>query len=260
MRLWMIFSLFLLLAGCESAPPSIPYSVGQRIRVTAAYDTHVHKQGDEYLFSLILPQEEEWIYTPKYEMERSGIISTYAKHARREVTIEWNWINRYSATTKNVIKETPFYLPWYSGQKGDGRRVAYAPTGEQIKSGDWYRVGYPQRQFNQSMYKGNNKFYCVRSVVRRGGRTTWDQEHQPSIYSGPTFEIYDACPFRTTDGRDAYLMLSIILSILEKELASNPNALDERLDAMDAWLKPMWDSLEVMPKAYQFDAPVNAIP
>ncbi len=248
-----LIAVFLL--GCSGAPPSMPYPSGQRITVTAAYDTHAHVPGDEFLFSVVLPPEEVWIYTPAFKTNREGRISVYASHAQHEVDLEWNWINRDSADERDTVKNDPFYLPWYSGKRGDGRRAMYTPTESQISSGDWYRVGYPQEQFTQSVSKGKQRFYCMRSVFRRGGRTTWDREHQPSGFNGPSFSVYDTCPFRTTDNRDAYLRFSMSFWIPEQELANNPNALDVRLDAMDAWLKPMWDSLEVMPKAYQFDAP-----
>jgi hypothetical protein len=253
MRLFLIGIIALMVVGCTLPAKYATYPAGKPIRVTAGYTTREHTDGDEFVFSTVLPLRDDWSYSTTYPTEKSGRINASGGKSNRELKFEWIWISKSSPETENTIKEKEIYLPWYSDKKGDGTRISYTPTERQIKSGDWYSVGYPQKQFHQSMYKSSKKYYCVRSVFRRGGRTTWDQEH--GAPDGASYSIYDTCPFRTTDGRDAYFKITSGFWVSKEEFAANPKVLDEKLAALDEFLQPSWDSLEVMPQAYQFDVP-----
>lgn len=251
-------TLLILMAGCQSSSQYLVYPVGERIVVKAGYKTPGKKIGDEFVFSVILP-EDEWVYSVESETERYGYLKPYGRHSRKELMIEWIWIDRESADTQQTINgEDPYYLPWYSGVKGDGTRIRYTPTENQLRYGDWHRGGYPQTQFRQVVYKGKQQFYCVRTVNRRGGYTRSPEEYTEEYFTEVRegqYGIFDTCPFRTTDGRDAYFKISVRFNVSDEDIAVNPAIIEDNLKALDEWLKPLWDSLEVMPTAYQFTAP-----
>lgn len=249
-----------VLMGCSSQPISKVYPQDQRIVVKAGYSELGHKTlGDEFVFSLMLP-EEEWVYDPKSEGPLMGFLRVYGRHSQRSLRIDWIWINRESAEMQKTIGgEDPYYLPWYSGVKGDGSRMPYTPTENQLRYGDWHRGGYSQRQFSQVIYKGRKSFYCVRTVTRRGEYTpppkAYTAQYLAQVRQG-IYGVFDTCPFRTVDNRDAYFKVSVSFNVTNDDIAANPNIVDTNLAALDEWLKPLWDSLEVMPQAYQFEAPL----
>lgn len=247
-----------LIAGCQSKSTFDVYPVGERIVVKAGYKTPGKKIGDEFVFSVILP-EDEWVYYVDAKTTLKGYLDPYGRHSRKELMIEWIWINRESADTQHTIKgEDPYYLPWYSNVKGDGARIRYTPTENQLRYGDWHRGGYPQRRFSQSVYKGKQQLYCVRTVFRVGRYTRPPEEYTEKYFAQVReglYEVYDTCPFRTTDGRDAYFKVTAAFNVSDEDIAANPAIVEDNLKGLDKWLKPLWDSLEIMPTAYQFTAP-----
>src|SRR5690554_3408457 len=143
MSMKVITLIFLvLIAGCQSKSTFDVYPVGERIVVAAGYQTPGKKKGDEYVFSVILPKDE-WVYSVNSETALYGYLKPHGRHSRKELMIEWIWINRESVDTQQTINgEDSYYLPWYSGIKGDGARIPYRPTENQLRYGDWHRGGY----------------------------------------------------------------------------------------------------------------------
>ena len=64
--------------------------------------------------------------------------------------------------------------------------------------------------------------------------------------------MHVACPFHTTDGRDAWFKISTGYGITADEFKMNPDINEEKLAFIDAMLQPIWDTLEIMPGAIQF--------
>ncbi|MDP2226960.1 MAG: hypothetical protein Q8J78_05750, partial [Moraxellaceae bacterium] len=56
--------VLVLMAGCKSVPDFVVYPAGQRITVKSGYELPGRKIGDEFVFSVVLP-DDEWSYYPK---------------------------------------------------------------------------------------------------------------------------------------------------------------------------------------------------
>lgn len=249
--------LLMFMAGCQSSLGYRIYPNGERIVVKSGYKTPGKIIGDEFVFSVILP-DDEWVYNADAQSELKGYLKPYGRHIRKELMIEWIWIDRDFHGTQHTIQERPYYFPWYSGVKGDGSRIPYRPTESQLRYGDWHRGGYSQLQFTQAVYRGKQQFYCIRAITRRGSYTrppeAYIEEYFSQIREGQ-YGVFDTCPFRTTDGRDAYFKISVRFNVSDEDIAANPAIIEGNLQALDEWLKPLWDSLEIMPTAYQFTVP-----
>ena len=249
--------LLILMVGCQSSTEYRVYPVGERIVVKAGYKTPGKTIGDEFVFSVILPNDE-WVYYADAKTTLKGYISPRGQHSRKTLMIEWIWIDRDFHGTQQTISESPYYFPWYSGVKGDGGRIPYRPAESQLRYGDWHRGGYSQLQFTQAVYRGKQQFYCIRAITRRGSYTrppeVYTEEYFSQVREGQ-YGVYDTCPFRTTDGRDAYFKVTASFNVSDDDISANPNVIEDNLQALDEWLKPLWDSLEIMPTAYQFTAP-----
>lgn len=246
--------------GCESVPRFLAYPEGQRIFVKTGYDMYGRRAiGKDLAFSVIMPPDE-WIYYAKSEEAIMGYLSLYGVKSKKKIMLEWLWINKESTELSRTLMKDPYYFPWYTGIKGDGSRIIYMPTESQLQYGDWHRGGYSQTQFRQVVYKGRNNFYCVRTVTRRGGYTPpvndYSFEYLTKIRPG-TYSVFDTCPFRRNDGKDAYFKVSSSFNVSEEDVADNPQIIEYNLKILDEWLKPMWDSVEIMPGAYQFDTPIK---
>jgi hypothetical protein len=253
----LVTLLLVFLVGCHATPRFDVYPNGERIVVTAGYQTPGKRMGDEFVFSVTLP-DDEWVYFVNAKAEIKGYLAPHGRYSRKTLGIEWIWIDREFHGTQQTISESPYYFPWYSGIKGDGARIPYRPTENQLRYGDWHRGGYPQTQFRQIVYMGEDRLYCVRTVNRRGRYTRPPEEYSDEYFAEARegqYGVFDTCPFRTTDGRDAYFKVSIRFNVSDEDIAANPNVIEDNLQALDAWLKPLWDSLEIMPAAYQFTAP-----
>ncbi len=247
------------MVGCSSPPPNLVYPVGKRIVVTTGYDMYGRRAvGKDFAFSVILPPDE-WSYYAKSTAASMGYLSPYGRLNRKELMIEWLWINRESTETKETFRERPYYFPWHTGVKGDGSRIFYTPTESQLRYGDWHRGGYSQIRFKQVVYKGKKPLYCVRTLARRGGYTPPVKDYTPEYLAQVReglYGVFDTCPFRTTDNKDAYFKVSVSFNVTAADIAANPQVIESNLKALDEWLKSMWDSVEIMPKAYQFEEPL----
>lgn len=253
MNFFITALLTLLLAGCTSPAKIVEHPDGQPIRVTSAYNTQSHEKGNEYLFSIVLPRNGKWTFTENYQPIKKGYFTTESRVFKRSIRVRWNWELKDSPGIKRLIEEEGIYMPWYSGKIGDGSREYYTPTERQISSGDWFSMGYPRKQFIQSMYKGHRQYYCVRSVFQHGGRTAWDKN--PAISAAASYSVYDTCPFRTVDGRDANFQIRTGFWVSAEDVSADPGIVDKKLAEIDALLEESWNSLEVMPQAYQFEPP-----
>ena len=255
MKVVALMIVIAALMGCTTPAPSAVYLPGQQVRVTSAYSTGSKKEGAEFNFLIRLPTMDSWTYTPRYKMESSGLIVIEGIAKGTGITYSWSWFDRMSPhMQKNLREGNLLHLPWYTGRKGDGSRIPYVPTEEQLKSGDWYSVGYPQAQFTQSMYKGKNSFYCVRALIQRSGRNTFAQ--QQDVPAGAAYAVNYFCGFRTTDGRDAVFSIKTGFFVSAEAATVDPIIVDRKLAEIDAMLQSSWDSLEVMPLAYQFEEPL----
>ncbi len=250
-----IIYIALMLIGCESSPSRMVYPNGQRIVATTGYDEYGRRAiGKDFAFSVILPADE-WTYYAKSGSASMGYLDPYGRQSRKELMIEWLWINRESEETQMTLREKPYFFPWHTGVKGDGSRIPYTPTESQLRYGDWHRAGYTQVQFRQVVYKGKKPFYCVRTLTRSGRYTPPVKDYTPEYLAQVregSYGVYDTCPFRTTDNKDAYFKVSVGFNVSSEDIAANPKIIEDNLEALDEWLKPMWDSVEIMPTAYQF--------
>lgn len=255
LRMAMIF-VVTFLVGCESSPSRMVYPDGQRIVATTGYNQYGRRAiGKDFAFSVVLPPDE-WSYYAKSDAASMGYLNPYGRQSRKELMIEWLWINRESEETHDTLRHDPYYLPWYTGVKGDGTRIPYMPRESQLRYGDWHRAGYSQVKFRQVVYRGKKPFYCVRTLTRSGRYTPPVKDYTPEYLAQVregSYGVYDTCPFRTTDNKDAYFKVSAHFNVSDGDISENPNILEDNLNALDEWLKPMWDSVEIMPKAYQFE-------
>lgn len=256
MKVIALMMVLAAMAGCTTPAPSAVYVPGQKVSVTSTYSTAGHKEGTEFNFSVRLPTTDSWTYSPRYKTESSGLIVVEGIAHGVGITYSWSWFDRMSPHAQKDLREgVLLHLPWYTGHKGDGSRIPYVPTEEQLKSRDWYSVGYPQPQFIQSMYRGKKPFYCVRALVKRSGRSTFAQ--QQGAPAGAAYAVNDFCGFRTTDGRDAVFSIKTGFFVSAEAATADPIIVDKKLAEIDALLQPSWDSLEVMPIAYQFELPIS---
>ena len=94
----------------------------------------------------------------------------------------------------------------------------------------------------------------MRTLTRSGRYTPPVKDYTPEYLAQVregSYGVFDTCPFRTTDNKDAYFKVSF--NVTGDDIAANPKIIEANLEALDEWLKPMWDSVEIMPKAYQFE-------
>lgn len=255
MKFFTILCLIFITAGCSTShlPDFVEYPTGQPIVVTIGDNIQQHVAGDEFVFSVVLPENDRWTYPRKYPSANKGYIYPHGQVSRRELDMRWEWVAK--RFIPNYIKRVDFYFPWYSGIKGDGQRVYYVPTEVDLRYNEWYQSGYPQRQYTQSIYKGHKNYYCIRELTRRVGGSMQDQKN--GIPMDGHYIIYDECPFRFRDGRDAYFSLKTSFWITGQQIAENSNIIDEKIAELDAFVQPVWDSLIFSPKAYQFDPPTD---
>lgn len=274
--------IVLLLVGCADAA-KIKYvspAAGERIVVTAGYEARPkqpHVRGDEFVFSFVPPAEVAWEYVNSSFLgwfgrelypTKAGYIILKNKSGRyAELNMSWNWIGseRIKYFLSKAKAETNLKaFPWNAGIKGDvGRRLYIVPDARSLRYGDWYRMGYLQRYFNEVIQRGAKQYYCLRGVSNISGALMWDAESRKSriLPKDAVWLVNYVCPFRTLDGRDGYWDLKSSFSISEKEMTAGvepDQVLDQRLAAHDAWLEPMWQSLVITPLAYQFNPPAEA--
>lgn len=243
---------FFFLAGCAS----IDFTPNKVWRVTGGYipNRSVHARGDEFLFSLV-PPAGKWGYArgkPWFQPD-NGLIS-FTSPGYPDLDFEWLW--RSDFAVKSDLEQTPYIAPWINGTDPKMERVPYTPTERQIKSGDWNQPGYSQTQWHQFRYFGKKPYYCLTTLSKsREGLIAFEGQRS-NPFNAYWYTI--SCPFRLTDGRNARLNVHSRFSITDEKLQANPHRIEENLVYIDKILEPTWNSLIVMPQAYQFEPSSSA--
>lgn len=212
--------------------------------------------GDEFLASFTLP-EGVWTRGSRRETERETHITLSAPNYYG-MDIQWHWLSPQGK--KQLIDTKSSQIPWYTGVRDTTfKRIPYTPTQEQLKSGDWNQSGYSQRQWHQHRLLGKKQYYCRTILLKSNNRTAWNAENGVPI--GNRYSYNWSCPFRLTDGRDAKFVIHTGFFIestntqnkAQSNAQDNQAQIEAKLAEIDAQLKPIWDSLQVNSKAYQFN-------
>lgn len=212
--------------------------------------------GDEFLASFTLP-EGVWTRGSRRETERETHITLSAPNYYG-MKIEWMWLD--AINKKQRLEGEKAQAPWYTGVRDTTfKRIPYTPTQEQLKSGDWNESGYPRTVWYQYRLLGKKQLYCFTSLTTRSNNTAWNAENGVPI--GNSYEYSLFCPFRFTDGRDGDFTIHTGFFIesnntqnkAQNNAQDNQAQIEAKLAEIDAQLKPIWDSLQVNPKAYQFN-------
>lgn len=239
----------LCLVGCSS----IEVAPEKVYRVTGGYKPVASGalQGDEFLFSLV-PPKGEWAYVRSKPWTRlnDGRLR-FINQAYSAISFRWMWLS--DLNLKTDLEGLPHLAPWLNGPDPVMSRVPYVPTERQLKSGDWDQPGYSQRQWHHFRYLGIKRYYCLTALIkRREGMIQWgDTKRDP--YNAYSYNI--GCPFRLTDGRHSSFIVRASFSLTDEQLRNDPTRVDRNVEIIDALLEPTWNSLEVMPAAYQFTPP-----
>ena len=271
----VILTLFLLLvSGCGGLKVRQVSAVpGERFNITTSYDANFvgRQPGDRFAVSFVLPEGAAWTY---YEMKGGIFSDEFASTENRgylqlyggspyfnPFNVQWHWLNPGTIKNEWVDPQDWIMIPWYKDITPDiGARIPYTPREASLRYGDWYRLGYPQTMFKDLMEKGDSGIYCVRVVFNRSGSADWNPETEVMTIKDQDTSLYVRyeCPFRTIDGLNALFTVDTGVRIYEHELKASHQVIDDRLDEIDQWLEPMWQSLVVSPDAYQFEQPDGA--
>lgn len=251
MKKLILFAIFLLTSGCAS----IEYAPQKIYRVTGGYKegAYSHRSGSYFLFSLS-PPAGEWGHRKDKPWFRDdyGILQFENKKGM-EVQFEWYW--QSDAALERHAAEIPYIAPWRSGPPVNMGRVRYRPTERQLKFGDWDQPGYPQLQWHDFRYFGEKRYFCMTALdkSRQGLIEYGDVKREP--YSAYSYVI--SCPFRVEDRRTGVFIVRTGFSVTDQQLKEHPERVDLNIEFIDKMLEPSWDSLMVIPGAYQF-APLAA--
>lgn len=249
MRKFISLAMALCLVGCGS----IEVASGKVYRVTGGYDParSAFIDGDEFLFSLV-PPKGKWAYIRSKPWTRlnDGRLE-FTSEAGSSIGFSWMWDS--DIQLESNLKSRPHLAPWLYGSDPKMERVPYVPTAQQIKSGDWDQPGYSQRQWHHFRYLGMKQYYCLTTLIkRREGMIQWGDTRQEP-YNAYSYII--SCPFRLTDGRHSSFIVRTGFSMSDEQLLNDPSRVDRNVEIIDALLEPTWNSLEIMPAAYQFRPP-----
>lgn len=243
-----IFQLIIILltTGCSS----IEFAPNKVYRVTGGYTpgAYSHPSGDEFLFS-ISPPAGEWAYVKSKPWFRND-------HARIEfeskkgklVTFFWFW--KPDIELERDAANIPYVAPWRSGAPAGMGRMPYIPTERQLKSGDWEQPGYRQSQWHDFRYFGERRYFCMTSLAKsREGLIEYGGVKQEP------FNLYwysISCPFRVENRRTGAFVVHVNFSITDQQFKEHPERVDMNIEFIDKMLEPSWNSLAVIPGAYQF--------
>lgn len=219
------------------------YTKGNRVEVTSGHREtnnvhHLNSAGSEFVFSVVLPVDEEWIPNDRFRLDSRGSLSAQGKNSGMSVLIDWSWtlkdyeiryLERLKSVEKGISRISPIYLPWYTGEVGEiGRKQFYNLP----DSGGENSIIYIEPLLI------SNKYYCIKKVRFR------------NISGINRYYIDERCPFRTLDGRDAFLTFSYFF---DSDFILSQTQLNERADEWDQYFSVVWESLIIMPEAYQFE-------
>lgn len=274
MRRSVLISL-LLLAGCVSRDiVTFSPKQGERITIASGYEFQpktVRVGGNEFVFSFVPPTDRDWNHTYAVfkvfpDPKKAGYVVLNSDGKYGELYFEWYWI--HAGAIKNIKNsDDPIVLtarPWYTGVTGViGQRLYFTPNARALRYRDWYSMGFKQNFFADTVQRGPANYYCGRAVSTNSGALVWDDERKEAsiLPKDANWIVEYGCPFRTMDGRDGYWRLTTNIRISGQDTTATRDRaklLDERLAALDLWLEPMWQSLVIMPQAYQFNPPKGA--
>ncbi len=108
--------------------------------------------------------------------------------------------------------------------------------------------------WGRSKWLGVNKRYlCSENLHRIGGINRTAEGISNADYD--IFPINFYCAFNYTDGRMGSFVIDTTFTVNHKDLAADPDRVDKNVALVEDFLKPIFDSLEVNPKAYQYEPP-----
>lgn len=249
MKKCILFAIFLMVSGCAS----IEYAPQKVYRVTGGYKegAYSHRSGSEFLFS-VLPPAGEWGHRKDKPWFRDdyGILQFENKKGM-EIQFEWNWQSD-AALERNLV-DNPYLAPWRNGAPPWTGRVPYKPTERQLKSGDWDQPGYRQLQWHDFRYFGERRYFCMTALAksRQGLIEYGGVKRQP--YNAYSYVI--SCPFRVENRRTGVFIVRTGFSVTDQQIKENPERVDLNIEFIDKMLEPSWNSLTVIPGAYQFAPP-----
>lgn len=252
----MVLAALMMMVGCVSRTTveNIDFSNKRLVITTNPTATYpLSKGGNEFAYAFSAPAGLGWEYMDSHSNNKlnSGRISWGLKGVIDSgADFSWSWLD--AQNKQQLIDRKSTEVPWYTGVTAKLGRIAYVPN--ESDKVNWNRSGYPQTLWEEDLWVGQNKrYYCGRSIVRRGHETAYLA--QQGISSIVNYSYGYGCYFRYTDGRDGLFNATTGWNLTSQELAANPNIVEERIAAFDKTLGPVWDTLEFNPMAYQFDLP-----
>ena len=221
------------------------YTKGNRVEVTSRHREtnnvhHLNSAGSEFVFSVVLPVDEEWIPNDRYRLNSYGYLDVQGKSMGSNLVISWRWtLKDYELRSldRDVSRRSPIYLPWHTGQMGEIGRKQIENLPSPSSGGEVVFIEVLLR---------SNKYYCIRKVEFR------------QVSNDVRYYVDEQCPFRTLDGRDAFLVFKYFFDVRKSDLMPDSSHIDERINYWDQRLAVTWGSLIVMPKAYQFEPMASA--
>lgn len=248
-----VIALFALLTmqGCMAVRSE--YEPEKVYRVTGGYATGSQKKGNEFLFALKAPMGE-WRYhfrqSPLFDKTNFGYVAFY-NPAGNKIDFRWHWSSKRDIASDAV--SNPKSLPWYSGTEIQLGRTPEQPEDTRSDYRGCKGPACSRVLWRQFQLLGSNRYYCG-SSLRRSWIPLFDDGNRkfPGRFS---YDYIIYCPFRLLDGRNANLIVTSGFGITPEQLADNPDRPDENVAIIDRMLERTWDSLEVMPQAYQFEPP-----
>lgn len=246
MKKCLLLAVLLLANGCAS----VEYSPQKVYRVTGGYKPGVysHLSGTEFLFSL-LPPAGEWGHRKDKPWFRDDYaIVQFENKAGKRIQFEWNW--QSDTALERNLADNPYLAPWRNGAPAWTGRVQYKPTERQLKSGDWSQPGYRQLQWHDFRYFGDKRYFCMTALAKsRQGLIEYGGVKQEPYNA---FDYIISCPFRVQDRRNGVFIVRTGFSITDQQLKEYPERVNQNIEFIDKMLMPCWNSLTVIPGAYQF--------
>ena len=244
-----LFALGILMTGC-AAKPVTEYATGKVYRVTGNPNYYGERKGTEFMFA-VSPPQGDWYHTANGFLGLNRTMISFEKPTGGGFDFRWHWGN--VDQEKQWTQEDPLRRPWDSGATLDFARIPYQPTEGQLLYGTWSQPGYRQKQWQQYAFFGAKRIYCFKSLDKTNNRGTYNQQQGQPIMLSYGYTV--GCPYRLTDGRVATFVANTGFGISPEQLAANPNRVDENITIIDNLLQHTFDTLEVMPQAYQFNLP-----
>lgn len=246
MKRIVVSAAFLVMIGCAS----LEFAPNKIYRVTGGYipGAYTHPSGNEFLFS-ISPPAGTWAYVkskPWFRNDRARL-EFEGKDGQR---VEFVWYWKPDVEVEQDTLQIPYLAPWRNGVPGNMERIPYEPSERQLKSGDWYQPGYRQSQWRQFRYFGKKSYFCMTALAKsREGLIKWEGANQ-APHTAYWYTI--SCPFRVEDRRNGVFIVRTGFSIADEQLKTHPERVDQNIEFIDKMLVPSWNSLTVIPGAYQF--------